>query len=396
MNIFVIPSWYPTTDNPIAGIFVKEQSMAVACLRDDINIVVAKWDDGRTYLPLKKPVLTLKITASYFHQKPFVHSVRKNYYEINTPCLTWSTRLPFGGADRLIKPIEAALLSAINTVGKIDVIHAHVSYPAGYIAFKLSKKLGIPYIITEHMGPFPFTNYLKNGKPMPEIQDAFCHAKRTIAVSRALCQRITSFELPCSDIVPNVVNENVFNIGNQKNKLFTFLTLCSLSPQKGIDILLSAIARLSILPNVQFVIAGEGAQLEFYQQYATELGIAEKIVWLGRVDRDKAPSLFQQSHAYVMASRHETFGVVYAEAIACGLPIIATKCGGPEDIVTRDNGLLVPVDDVEQLANAMEHIYHHYTEFDPYKIREDFLNKFSKKAVVEQIVTIYEDVKEKH
>jgi len=103
----------------------------------------------------------------------------------------------------------------------------------------------------------------------------------------------------------------------------------------------------------------------------------------------------QNSDCFVLASQSESFGTVYIEAIACGKPIIATRCGGPESIVNDGNGILVPVDDYEKLAEAIIKMITESDKYDPVAIRKDFLDRFSKKVVVEKYVKIYKELTEK-
>lgn len=393
MNIFIIPSWYPTPVNPIAGIFVKEQALAMAELNHDMNIIVSKWDNGYSSLPIKKPYLIPQILTKYFIARGTIEQVGANFYELYTPALTWSRKLPTGGHLQLFKAIRKSLLIAIEKFKKIDVIHAHVSYPAGIIAYMLSKEFNIPYVITEHMGPFPFHDLTNLGKPIKEIFIAFKNASRTIAVSHSLATTIQSYNLPCSNIVPNYIDEHLFTPCTNKKEKFTFFTLCGISEQKGIDILLHAISKIdkSLNEKIDFLIAGEGKELQKYQQLSIQLGLSN-VTWLGRITREDTPSYFQRSHAFVLPSRHETFGIVYAEAIACGLPVIATKCGGPEDIVNDFNGLLIDIDNIEQLTHAISSIYTDYKNFDSAKIQKDFQTRFSKKIVVDKMVKIYKEI----
>jgi glycosyltransferase involved in cell wall biosynthesis len=116
------------------------------------------------------------------------------------------------------------------------------------------------------------------------------------------------------------------------------------------------------------------------------------VYFIGRVDRNEAPKLFSSSHVYVMPSCHESFGIVFAEAIASGLPVIATRCGGPEDIVNEFNGILIDVEDIEGLSKAIEYMFENYNKYDPKIIREDFEKGFSKKAVVSKLLEIYNEV----
>lgn len=398
MNILIIPSWYPTTKNPINGIFIKEQSFAIA--EENINkanVIIAKWDNDCSFLNFRRPYKLPEIIINYFSSKEEDIQITNNLFEYFTPTLAWTHKLPFGGPYRIEKAIEKSFKRALLKFGNIDIIHAHVSYPAGYIACKLSTKYNIPYVLTEHMSPFPFSSLIKHGKPIDEIIKAFNFAKRIIAVSKSLCNRIKSYNLKCTDIVPNFVDEKRFYILNKKREKFTFLTLCIITEQKGIDLLLYSISNLekNLKLNIDFLIGGDGPLLKEYQTLAKKLQI-NNVYWLGQVNREEVPTLFASCHAFVMPSRHETFGVVYAEAIASGLPVIATKCGGPEDIVNETNGILIDKEDIEGLSYAIKYIYENYHKYSAEKIRTDFENRFSKRVVISKIMKIYNEVVENY
>lgn len=95
---------------------------------------------------------------------------------------------------------------------------------------------------------------------------------------------------------------------------------------------------------------------------------------------------------FVLPSRYETFGVVYIEAMACGKPVIATACGGPDDFVTPDNGLLVPVEEVSALEHAMQHMITSSHQYDSDRIRASVQTRFSSQAVAGQLEQIYNTI----
>ena len=101
--------------------------------------------------------------------------------------------------------------------------------------------------------------------------------------------------------------------------------------------------------------------------------------------------ILQNSHFFVLPSLSETFGVVYIEALACGLPVVSTDCGGPRDIVTPQNGLLIPCENEVALEHALLHMLQHYTQYDRKSIAEDCQARFSPKVIAEQLTQIFEN-----
>ena len=392
MNIFFIPSWYPNQTNPLSGVFIKEQIEAIAEIEENLLVLVSLWGHDDSLLPIKKLWHWPKKLHSIYKRKHCKKIIsHKNFYEIYNVKGHWSTRKPFRGLNRLIQINRENFKLANQRFQRVDLIHAHVSFPAGFIASILCEEYDVPYILTEHMSPFPFSELIDNGKLVPEVKEAFEKAKFCIAVSPTLASNISSFGLPKPIVIPNMVDERMFYCGSPNNHKMIFLTLGGISKQKGINHLLEAIALWDPSPyDFEFRIGGEGPMLESYKKQSKDLGIDDRVVWLGPVNRSKVPNLFRDSHVYVMPSLHETFGVVYAEAIASGKPIIATRCGGPESIVNEDNGKLVEIGNIQELSLAMKEVANKWKEYQPWLIRNDFEQRFSRKVVVRQLMSLYQ------
>jgi len=393
MNLFVIPSWYPCKTLPLSGIFTREQVEALASLASDIRVIVSTWGYEDFFLPVRRPWKAVPALVRFATTKR--DSVREHgrIAEISNPALSWHHRLPFGGAARLLRANRRNFRLARSRYGRIDLIHAHVSYPAGYIAQVLQQEFGVPYVLTEHMGPFPFPSLLRDGRPIVEIATALKDARRVVAVSPALASRIESLGFPAPNVIPNLVDERRFVPGMPQSDRFIFFTLCSLTAAKGVDQLLKAIALWDPpASKVEFWIGGDGASKREFQELARRLGIADRVRWLGSVSREQAPEVFRATHAYVMPSMHESFGIVYAEALASGKPVIATRCGGPESIVHDTNGRLVDVGDTAGLAEALAWMRDNWPQFDAESIRSDFEQRFSRQVVVRQLEHMYQSV----
>lgn len=393
MNVFLIPSWYPSRAEPVAGVFTREQAEAIADLAPDMRVLISTWGHQDGAVQPRRPWTLMSALAWRLRQQPDQVRPFGRAWEIFNPALTWSHRLPLGGAKRLLDVNRRNFLLAERRFGPIDIIHAHVSYPAGWVAAALAVEFCRPYVLTEHMSPFPFVSLLKDGKPLPEVAVAIERAGNVIAVSPALADQVESYGYSRPLVIPNMVDERRFSIpaaSRQIDGKVVFFTLGGITHQKGIDVLLEAISLWNpSAEKFEFRIGGDGEMKSAYQALAEKLGIADRVRWLGQLSREEAPESFRDCDIFVLPSRHESFGVVYAEALACGKPVIASRCGGPEFIVNENNGRLVDVENVRQLADAMLWMARHRQEFSAGVIRQDFEGRFSRAAVVGQITALY-------
>ena len=393
-NILVIPNWFPSDESPLSGIFIKEQVVVLAkAYWDSYNFIVSEWGYNDSEVTFWKPVDALKKIGRFLTTPRNRFIQEEGVYYAGNPYLNISSKIPYlGHFDRLVNVHKKNIQLATKELGSIDLIHAHVSYPAGYLAYLLSKEFDVPYLITEHMGPFPFERYKENGLPIPEIDQAIKHADKVVAVSEALSDQMKECGYKEPVVIPNMVDEEVFKpeIKVKKDQSFRFFTLCSLEKAKGVEDLLKAISIWEpSKKKVHFLIGGDGEDREEFVQLSEKLGIQEYVTWLGSLNRDEVPGYLNACNAFVLPSHVESFGIVYAEAIACGKPVIATKCGGPEMIVNEINGKLVPVNDPDALAEALKWMAGNGESYDPEKIRADFMSRFSKKAVTEKLNELY-------
>jgi glycosyltransferase involved in cell wall biosynthesis len=128
--------------------------------------------------------------------------------------------------------------------------------------------------------------------------------------------------------------------------------------------LLRAWAGLANTGVPRLVVVGEDPGKRF-ARLAAALGVGERVEFHGVVPREELRRLMQHAAFYVCASRAETFGVAVAEALACGKPVVSTRCGGPEDFVSDEVGLTVPVDDEGALARAVGALAATASAYDP-------------------------------
>jgi glycosyltransferase involved in cell wall biosynthesis len=391
--ILIVPSWYPSGKQPLYGSFIKEQAEAIAKYYPNFLVLVSLRSDVDVILTAKMPFKTLWQFLKGSFQKVIEDKLSPNFIELGSPAFSFLHGLgALSAMKRLLALSNRNLQYAQKKFGAIDIMHAHVSYQAGYVAALLSQKNAIPYVLTEHMSPFPFKNLLIQGHLKPEVVVALTHANKVIAVSNSLADTMAAYKINRPKVIPNMVDEQVYKSMPMPHSGFVFFSLGRLSEQKGFNVLLDAISIWSPDASVKFLIGGTGPLENQLKEKSAILGIDKYIDWLGVVSRENNPSLFNQCDAFVLASFHETFGIVYAEAIASGKPVIATRCGGAEDIVNEKNGILVNKNNPHELAKALEWMFHHAGEYSPSTIRNDFMERFSQAMLTNKLVELYEEV----
>jgi len=157
-------------------------------------------------------------------------------------------------------------------------------------------------------------------------------------------------------VIRNGFDEKRFKPMAHENEVPQLITMCRLVPAKGLDVLLRACAELKRrrLPFMLHII-GDGPMREELEQLAHELGVYDDIVFYGYMLHPEEFMPFFD--VFVLPSRAEAFGNVFAEAALCWLALVGTDVGGiAEQIDHGVNGLLVPVDDVGALADALEQV----------------------------------------
>jgi glycosyltransferase involved in cell wall biosynthesis len=395
MNILHIPSWYPNNNNKILGIFIKEQIEQLAKYDNNNNHIISnlQFDEGK--ISLKNFLKIFSIL--YLKIRKGVEIIRKNnLIEINELSINFSHNILF--IDTYYNSFLIAnrhFLLSKKLYGNISLIHAHVSFPAGWIAYKLSKKYNIPYIITEHMGPFPLRTFLKFGRPINQIYKSINNANAVLCVSESHSNNMKQFGFNNQIVISNMVDENIYKplFKYKTSSKINFLTVCNMVQGKGIEDLLQAISLWNPPPDsVQFTFIGSGDALNMYKNLATKLKLDDLVLWKGPVNRSELPSYFSNTDIFVLASKYESFGMVYLEAIACGIPIIATRCGGPNDIVSKNNGILVDVGDISMLSESLQIMSKNYLSYSKEIIRNEFLKIFSKDIIINKILNIYKNV----
>ncbi len=283
----------------------------------------------------------------------------------------------------------------IEYAGKPDIIHAHNVHYAGIVAAAISEKYNIPFLVTEHSSAYADKSFTKNELRL--AFEVFQKASIVSAVSKnfaELIQKTVTFPVNKTEIIPNVLDPSfeLKNVSQRKSDPFVFLNIASLNANKDHSTLLNAFSVSFKNKNVVLRIGGDGPLVKKLKKLAILLDIEKQVNLLGKLSRDQVKKEMSQSNCFVLSSKYETFGVVLIEALACGNPLVATSCGGPEDIVNKENGILVSPGDIIGLAKAMDNVYNNYQEFDLQKLSNDCITSYGLSAFQEKLTSLYKRI----
>jgi len=186
-------------------------------------------------------------------------------------------------------------------------------------------------------------------------------AARVVTTSEATGRLLVSdYGVPIQRIrVARPGNDPVPQASGSTDGIVRLLSIGSIVPGKGYDVLIAAMARIADLP-WRLIIAGDRTRSP---EVATRLdndieayGLAERVTVLGAVLPERVMELYRTSDIFVFASRYESYGMALAEAIAHGLPVVSTRVGAISDTLFAGACLLVPPDDVAALARALRRL----------------------------------------
>lgn len=287
--------------------------------------------------------------------------------------------------------------------GRPDIIHAHNCLYAGLAALAIKAKYGIPYLVTEHSSAFARNLVSKHQARLVRsvLKNADARTVVSIKFGELLQTRFGAAAAPLTPIF-NILDERFEHPQGllpkppARGASFTFLNIASLDVKKNQAGLLRAFAdAFKGAQAVQLRIGGTGLERQHLIRLAAELGIAEQVCFLGGLDRASVFREMSACDAFVLSSTVETFGVVLIEALACGKPVIATRSGGPEDIVHQDNGVLIPAQNIAALAEAMRELRLNIDKYDAAHIRNDCLARFGQEPFIRRLLNIYQDILDK-
>jgi L-malate glycosyltransferase len=384
-HVLFIPSWYHTPQNPVHGSFFRDQAVTVSKLGVRVGVI---YPDLRTLQGTSVadwPGRRFQITEEDDGGIPTMR------------VLGW--RIP--GAKRLTRDLwnsqaQRLVRRYVRRHGVPDLIHAQCVHQAGIAAATARRNWRIPYVVTEHFSGY--ARGLFSDDMLLQARDVFYHAGKLIAVSRKLAEDIKGYTGGRDiQVIPNMVDTDFFTLPGERRKTdpFRFLFVGFLTPNKKVDDLIRAFAgQFGKTPGVTLEIAGDGNHRAELEKLAVDLGVSDRVDFAGLLSRGQVRDCMQRANALVSASEVETFGVVLLEAMSTGLPVIVTRCGGPEEFVTSDVGRLVDLGDRALFGRVMAEMIYDYDSWSDAapSIRAHVESVYGQRTVGAKIIEAYNSV----
>lgn len=374
MNIVIVSRGYPTEEYKMQGIFEYDQAKALAAAGHQVIFAVL---DLRSFRRKRKWGFD-SFTQDGIHLEI-----------MNIPC----GNLPLFLINRLrVFALRKLYPHIKKKYGQPDVIHAHFLH-FGYAAYQVFQHEQTPLVMTEH-----FSTMLQNKIPHPLMKlghRTYKKVDQLLTVSQALSNNLQKQFGATSIVIPNIVDTKIFqhaHVHVDKNK-FTFVTTARLIDWKKIDLLIEAFhLAFSHDKTVNLHIFGEGPERTKLEQMIMDFQLSDRVHLRGMVERVVISEQLSKSQCFVLASTRETFGVAFIEALAAGTPIIASACGGPDEYVNEHNGLLIPVDDLPALVQALTSMHQNIESYNRLHISQSIQVKFSSEVIAQKLTDVYADV----
>jgi len=291
-----------------------------------------------------------------------------------------------------------------------DIIHGQWAFPGGYIAYIMSKIFNKKSVITVHFAEIPLLKKFNLLKKI--VVRALNHSSEIVAVSNFTKNELVNLGVKEDRItiikpIPNfikkpIIQENSFEelkikFTHSKDKIIFFLG--RLVERKGVEFLIQALPLIKS-KNFHLIISGEGHLLEKLKKLTKSLDLNHKVTFFESPTDSEIAMLGSISDVFVCPSivdskgETEGLGLVIVEAMAFGLPVIATSVGGIVDIIkNEENGILIPQKDPKSIANAIERLFQDENLTKKIlKRSNETVMEFSPKIIANEYLRVYKKI----
>lgn len=365
MRVAVVAEWYPSPRDPVLGIWAHRQAVAARDAGAEVRV-----------LALRRPVPPLSVARGFFHIPPtlgalggWIEGARTSLRPMRldgidvlpVPFVAPPRPISYGSWGYWMAPPLARALHRLCAEWPFDVLHAHNLAPAGHAAARWVSRRGgrgrAAFVVSAH-GPDMIHVAARSSIGHRACVAAMAASDLVVANSAWAARR-------CEEIAGRPLPTRVVHLGADlapvapsSNGTVRMVTVAHLVARKRHEVVLRAMSLLDPARRPEYLVIGDGPRREPLERLAAELGVADRVRFLGQLPNPDAVAGAATCDLFVMPGVEEPFGVAFVEAMAAGLPAIGSRGeGGPEDIAAAGEGmLLVEPGDAAGLASVIERL----------------------------------------
>ncbi|MGE0566399.1 MAG: glycosyltransferase family 4 protein [Bacteroidia bacterium] len=371
-TILFLTNWYPTSSQPLKGIFIKKHVHSI--LETSYTPVVLHLTYENSTSLYKKNIRKYNDEKGVLTTQIIIHTRFFKLFHL----LLFHHKL-------VLKNISKQIANEYQPA----LIHSNVLYPAGIWANYLSSMLQIPFVHTEHWSKLD--KFLIKSAYRKKGLVSFQNAKFITSVSNYLKNNISKYtEAEKIRIVPNVIDTSKFYFKEKSkaNSEIMFSCVAHWNTPKRPDLIINSLNEFSIRQSRKIIlnVVGNGPLIEPFKK--TKYNI--QINFLGDLDAEQLSLLYQTSDYFMHASNIETFSIVIAEALSCGTPVIASNVGAIPELINEENGIVCE-NSVENWISGLEELIGGKYENKKISVAA---GKYSYKKIGEAFEKLYKSVNE--
>ncbi len=377
-HILYLPRWYPSNEDTMLGLFVRKHAQAAADAGFRVTVVFA-------------------VPGSNLRKHELFGTEIQSEGNLSEIIITYRKAEGISGLARQLIAWNLGIKTSVQLNGKPDLIHAHILTRTALLAWYFGRKWHVPYIITEHWSRYYPENFQYKGW-LHKLLTRFAvrNAAKMTVVSNRLAKAMKAADIG-SDFrsLPNVVDTKLFNIATKKdNKLRIISITCFEEKSKNLKMLIDAFVIFSANhKDAELVLVGEGADLTLIRKYVADKKLPfGAIRFTGLLEGAALAEELQQAFCLALTSNYETFGIVAYEAMACGIPVVATDVADLRDFIKPFTGRIVPVGDTRAFAEALSDVLDNPELFDREKMRTEVMQHYGSDAVSGKLAGIYHEM----
>ena len=351
LRVLTLSTLFPNAAAPNFGIFVERQTAELAS-RPETDVTVIN--------PVGQPPWPLSRLSQYTALSALPAHEEWRGLDVHRPRFRLIPKIGGASNPRRIANSILPLVRKLHKQTPFDVIDAEFFYPDGPAAMRLAAALDIPFTIKARGADIH--HWGSEQQCRDQILQAAEKASALLAVSEALKQDMVGLGMDGSKIavhytgleqakfvpVDRVAAKQTLGVSGP-----LFITTGALIKRKNQDLVIRALANI---PDATLMLAGAGEEERSYRALAKQLGVADRVRFLGNVPHEQLPHLTAAADIAILASKSEGLANAWVEALACGTPVILSEAGGARELVTSNSAGRIVDQTVEAIVEAAQAI----------------------------------------